>query len=87
MLQIEISEAKTHLSELTRKAADGEPFIITDAGKPLAKVVGCEKNGASKRSKLFGCMQGQGYVSKELGFKAFCSEEIAEMFSLEASDQ
>ena len=87
MLQIEINEAKTRLSELTRKAADGEPFIITDAGKPLAKVVRCEENGTSKRSKLFGCMRGQGYVSKEFDFKAFCSEEIAEMFDLEASDQ
>ena len=87
MLQVEIDEAKTRLSELTHKAANGEPFIIADAGKPLAKVVGCEENGTSKRSKLFGCMQGKGYVSKELDFKAFCSEEIAEMFSLEASDQ
>ena len=87
MLQIEIDEAKTRLSELARKAADGEPFIIVDDGKPLVKVVGCEGNGTSKRSKLFGCMRGQGYVSKELDFKAFCREEIAEMFGLEASNQ
>ena len=87
MLQIEIDEAKTRLFELTRKAADGEPFIIADAGKPLVKVVGCEENGTSKRSKLFGCMRGQGYVAKELDFKAFCREEITEMFGLEASNR
>ena len=85
MLQIEIDEAKTRLSELTHKAAGGEPFIIADAGKPLAKVVGYEENATSKRSKLFGCMQGKGYVAKELDFKAFCREEITEMFGFDAS--
>jgi prevent-host-death family protein len=87
MLQLEINEAKTHLSELARKAADGESFVILDAGKPLAKIVGYEDNGISKRAKLFGCMQGQGYVAKDLDFKAFCREEVAEMFGLEAADQ
>ena len=32
-------EAKTHLSRLVAKAADGEPFIITRSGKPIVKVM------------------------------------------------
>jgi prevent-host-death family protein len=84
MLQIEIDEAKTRLSELARNAANGEPFILSDAGKPVAKVVGY--NGASRRRELFGCMKGLGYVAKDLDFKAFGREEIAEMFGLDSLD-
>ena len=87
MLQIEIDEVKVRIVELAHKAANGEPFIISDAGKPLAKVLGYEKNGASKRLKLFGCMRGQGHIAKELDFKTFCREEIDELFGLDASAQ
>lgn len=38
MRTVNIHEAKTHLSRLVEKAAQGEPFIIAKAGKPLAKV-------------------------------------------------
>jgi prevent-host-death family protein len=34
-----IHHAKTHLSRLVEKAANGEPFVIAKAGKPLVKVV------------------------------------------------
>lgn len=39
MNAINIHEAKTHLSRLVEQAAQGEPFIIAKAGKPLVKVV------------------------------------------------
>jgi len=87
MQQLEIDEAKTRLPELAHKAADGESFVIADSGKPIAKIVGYGRNETSKRSALFGCMRGQGYVAKDLDFKAFCREEIAEIFGLKASDQ
>ena len=87
MQQLEIDEAKTRLFELARKAAVGESFVIADDGKPLARIIGYEENGTSKRAKLFGCMRGQGQVAKDLDFKAFCREEIAEMFGLNATDQ
>ncbi|MCL2010697.1 MAG: type II toxin-antitoxin system prevent-host-death family antitoxin [Synergistaceae bacterium] len=83
MLQFEIDEAKVNLSELARKAAGGESFVIAEAGKPLAKIVGYEGKETSKRAKLFGCMQGQGFVAKDLDFKAFCRKEISEMFDLD----
>jgi len=38
MQTINIHEAKTHLSRLVEKAAQGEPFVIAKAGKPIAKV-------------------------------------------------
>ena len=39
MQTIDIHEAKTHLSRLVDQAANGEPFVIAKARKPLVKVV------------------------------------------------
>ncbi len=39
MPQFNIAEAKAHLSELTRKAVDGEEIIIARDNKPLVKLV------------------------------------------------
>lgn len=36
---VNIHEAKTHLSRLLQRAADGEEIIIAKAGQPLAKLV------------------------------------------------
>ena len=42
MRTVSMQEAKTHLARLVQAAANGEPFIITWAGKPLVKVVAVE---------------------------------------------
>ncbi|MDE1150165.1 MAG: type II toxin-antitoxin system prevent-host-death family antitoxin [Azospirillaceae bacterium] len=39
MKTVSISDAKTHLSRLAQEASQGEPFIITRHGTPLAMVV------------------------------------------------
>ncbi|MCC6532223.1 MAG: type II toxin-antitoxin system prevent-host-death family antitoxin [Burkholderiales bacterium] len=39
MKTVNIHEAKTHLSRLVERAAEGEGFIIAKAGRPLVKVV------------------------------------------------
>ncbi len=50
MRTVNIHEAKTHLSRLVAKAAQGEAFVIAKAGRPLVKVVPLsEGDGASKR--------------------------------------
>ena len=38
MRTVNMHEAKTHLSRLVKAAAEGEPFIIARAGKPVVKV-------------------------------------------------
>jgi prevent-host-death family protein len=38
MKTVNIHQAKTHLSRLVEEAAQGEPFIIAKAGKPIVKV-------------------------------------------------
>lgn len=39
MRRVNMHEAKTHLSRLVEQAANGEPFVIANAGKPIVKVV------------------------------------------------
>jgi prevent-host-death family protein len=39
MRTFSIREAKTHLSRLIDRAAKGESFVITKAGKPLVQVM------------------------------------------------
>lgn len=34
-----IHDAKTHLSRLIERAAQGEPFIIAKAGRPMVRVI------------------------------------------------
>lgn len=41
---INIHEAKTHLSRLVARAAEGEEIVIGKAGKPVAKLVAYREN-------------------------------------------
>lgn len=45
-------EAKTHLSEILERAAQGEETIITRRGVPIAKVIPVEKEPASIKPNL-----------------------------------
>jgi prevent-host-death family protein len=78
---INIHEAKTHLSRLIEQVADGEPFIIAKAGKPMAKVMpldAAEKGGAQR----LGFMAEQCMIPDD--FDAMGSVEIAQLFAGEA---
>ncbi|HZS93751.1 MAG TPA: type II toxin-antitoxin system prevent-host-death family antitoxin, partial [Chloroflexota bacterium] len=39
MRQVNIHEAKTHLSRLVKEVAHGEEIIIAKSGKPVARLV------------------------------------------------
>lgn len=58
MLTIDISEAKTHLSSLVARAAEGESFIIAKDGKPLVKVLAFGKMETGTSTRL-GFMEGE----------------------------
>ena len=53
-----ISYAKTHLSRLVERAANGEAFVIAKAGKPLVKVAPLE-TPAPRASQPIGFMKGR----------------------------
>ncbi|HEX6903305.1 MAG TPA: type II toxin-antitoxin system Phd/YefM family antitoxin [Thermoanaerobaculia bacterium] len=50
MAEIDVNEAKTHLSRLLLRVAAGEEIVIARAGKPVAKLVPVE----SKPQRLIG---------------------------------
>jgi prevent-host-death family protein len=77
MEQINIHQAKTHLSALIEQVAnDGKAFIIAKAGKPMAKVI--PFSSAKEKSKFRGSMKGQFTIPDD--FDTMCEDEIYEMF-------
>ena len=77
MRTVNIHEAKTHLSRLVEQAADGEPFVIAKAGKPLVKVVALDAPAPGQMRRL-GFMKGQLSVPDD--FDRMGDNEIAELF-------
>lgn len=44
-------EAKTHLSALLERVANGEEFVITKHGKPVARLIGAENPDRARAIK------------------------------------
>ncbi|MCL5425998.1 type II toxin-antitoxin system Phd/YefM family antitoxin [Halomonas sp. NPDC076908] len=77
MEAINIHEAKTRLSQLVARAAEGEGFIIAKAGKPMARVTAID-SPVSGQQKRLGFLTGQFKVPND--FDRMGQDEIAEMF-------
>ena len=76
-----IHDAKTHLSRLVEQAANGEPFVIAKAGKPMVKVIPLNAPEPSQ-IKRFGFMAGQ--ISVPDDFDRMGETEIMKMFEEDA---
>lgn len=74
---VNIHEAKTHLSKLIEKAAQGESFIIAKAGKPMVKVVAIDAP-TGKNIRRRGFMKGE--IKIPDNFDRIFEKEIEEMF-------
>lgn len=72
-----IHDAKTQLSRLVEQAAQGEPFIIAKAGKPMVKVIALNAPEPAQ-IKRFGFMAGQIQVPND--FDQMGEEEIIQIF-------
>ena len=77
MQTVNIHEAKTHLSRLVDQAANGEPFVIAKAGKPLVKVVALNAPDAGQIKRI-GFLKGQIQVPKD--FDSMGSKEVEQLF-------
>ena len=81
MQTVNIHHAKTHLSRLVEMAANGEPFIIAKAGKPMVKVEAVQVTvEAAPARKRFGFLPSSGPILTREEFKAIAAEEIVEGF-------
>jgi len=77
METVNIHEAKTHLSRLIEKAAQGQPFIIAKAGKPMVKVIPIDQPSGAKVQRI-GFMAGQFTVPDD--FDQMGRDEVADLF-------
>lgn len=83
MQTFNIHDAKTQLSRLVEQAANGEPFVIAKAGRPMVKVVALDAPESSQMKRI-GFLAGQATVPTAEVFNALGSEEIAAMFGSDA---
>lgn len=77
MYTVNIHEAKTHLSRLVERAAQGEAFVIAKAGKPLVKVIPLDAPMAGQARRL-GFLTGQIRVPAD--FDRMGAAEIERLF-------
>ncbi|MCI0418829.1 MAG: type II toxin-antitoxin system Phd/YefM family antitoxin [Acidobacteria bacterium] len=74
-MQVNIHEAKTHLSRLLNRVICGEEVIISKAGKPLAKLVPFDK---PRKRRVPGRDHKLGKIARD--FNAPLPNEILEAF-------
>lgn len=72
MIEVNIHEAKTHLSRLLLKVAEGEEVIIARAGRPIAKILPI---GPATQRRL-GSEKGKIWIADD--FDAPCDPETFE---------
>ncbi|GIW41452.1 MAG: antitoxin [Candidatus Binatia bacterium] len=73
-MEVNVHEAKTHLSKLLRRVAAGEEIVISRAGKPVAKLVPVGEG----RPRRFGMDRGLFVVPED--FDAPLPEDLLESF-------
>jgi prevent-host-death family protein len=61
-MEVNVHEAKTQLSRLLRRVAEGEEVTISRAGVPVAKLVAAPP---ANRVRPLGAMEGQIYISDD----------------------
>lgn len=49
LMDVAVSDLRSHLSEWLERARDGEELVVTDRGTPIARVLGLESTSALER--------------------------------------
>jgi len=75
MLTVNTHEAKTHLSRLLARVANGEEIIIARSGTAIAKLVPIKQK---TRKRVPGLDQGKAWIAED--FDAPLPEEFLEFF-------
>jgi prevent-host-death family protein len=79
MRQVNMHEAKTHLSRLVEEAAAGSGFVICKAGRPMVRVIPLDDgNTAAHPRRRLGLLAGQCQVPDD--FDQLGAGEIADLF-------
>lgn len=75
-MEVNIHEAKTHLSRLIERALAGEPVTIAKAGRPLVKLIAIER-----RRPVLGSAKGKMALPPGWDQK-LTEDEISELFGI-----
>jgi prevent-host-death family protein len=78
--QVNIHDAKTHLSRLIEQAARGQSFVIAKAGKPMVRVMAVDEPGTQRR---LGFLSGQAEFAVDV--KSAFEEDMRAQFELGGS--
>jgi len=76
MKQVNVHEAKTHLSRLLEEVETGEEIVVAKAGRPVAKL--CPIRAKGRRRKL-GLLDGKFRIPDD--FNAPLPDEILDAFA------
>ncbi len=74
-MQVNLHDAKTHLSRYVEQALDGEEVVIARAGKALVRLVPVDE---TPRQRELGFLQGSAVL--DCALKADFQEDIEAMF-------
>ena len=74
-----IYEARTSLSQLVERAAQGEEIVIAKAGKPVVKMVPLKQDKKPKRRKFGQNLLGITYIAADFDEPAYTDQELDEM--------
>lgn len=74
---VNVHEAKTHLSKLLQRVADGETIILAKSGKPVAKVVPIDAPALKPQDRI-GFLEGAFDIPDD--FDTLGSAEIDALF-------
>jgi prevent-host-death family protein len=74
-MEVNVHEAKTHLSKLLERVALGEEVVIAKAGKPVAKLVAIDTR---PKTRLLGSAKGEFVVPED--FNDPLPKEIEDLF-------
>ncbi len=77
MIQVNVHEAKTHLSKLIRRVINGEEVVIARSGKPVALLGPIHKRGRGPRRP--GSAKGLVHIRED--FDAPLPDELARAFT------
>lgn len=72
---VNIQEAKTHLSKLLKRVADGEEVVIAKSGNPIARLVAYDALQAERRP---GSAKGQIWMADD--FNAPLPDDVLDAF-------
>jgi prevent-host-death family protein len=75
-MEVNVHEAKTHLSRLLRRVASGEEIIIARAGAPIARLVPIEVK--KKKTRPLGMDRGRIWIADD--FDAPLPDDLLKAF-------